>query len=103
MLWLVPLSPKQKEKALSSPIEFRHYLRTFTLEDVRENLQPIRARDGRLYAPPALQWRYRLARIGPDGGTTMQWSDWQDVPYVCEGDEAFHVGQIPVTAETIAQ
>ena len=84
---------------MSSPIEFRHYLRAFTLEHVRASVQPIRARDGRLFAPPALQWRHREKTA--EGA--IQWSDWQDVPYVGEGDEAFHVGQIPVTAETIAQ
>ena len=84
---------------MSSPIEFRHYLRAFTLNDVRGNVQPIRMEGGRLYAPPALQWRYREKTA--DG--SIQWSDWQDVPFVREGDEPFHVGDIPVTAETVAQ
>jgi len=92
---------------LASPIEFRHYLRLFTLDDARNGVQPLRlprAIDGRteLYAPAVLQFRYREKVATVNGGVDLQWSEWQDVPIAREGD-VFNVGDVPVTDETIRQ
>ncbi len=69
-----------------APIELRHYLRYFTLEDLKAGLQPIqqRAADGTvlLYAPPVLQVRWREKT--DDGG--LRWSEFVDVRYEREGD-----------------
>lgn len=86
---------------MSGPIEFRYYLRAFSLDDLASGAQPIRL-DGRMYAPPALQYRYR-ERVPNGSETTLQWSDWQAVPIVREGSEAFDVGQLPVGDETVRQ
>lgn len=70
----------------AGPVEFRFYLTAFTLDNVREGMNPIRSQGPKgvqLHNPPVLQWRYK--RRGEEGA--MGWSEWQDVPYVREGDE----------------
>jgi len=63
---------------MAAPIEFRHYLRRYTLEDVRAGNQVIRL-DGECFAAPELQFRYR-ERSG-------DMSAWIAVPYVREQPE----------------
>lgn len=75
---------------MAAPIEFRQYLRLYTMDDARRGLQPIRLPRGEsgaieLYTGPALQYRY--TQRSRDAGV-VTWSEWQDVPIVREGDDA---------------
>lgn len=76
---------------MASPLEFRHFMRKYTLDDCAAGLQPIRQQiDGRveLYAPPVLQFRYRSGKQQDQSGEiSFLWTDWSDVPYVRDGDE----------------
>ena len=77
---------------MAAPIEFRQYLRLYTLDDARRGLQPIRLPQGpqgvtELFSGPVLQYRYR-ERINVNGDLAMRWSDWIEVPIVREGDDA---------------
>ncbi len=86
-----------------APIEFRNYVPLVTLADIQQGIQPIRL-DGKLYAPPRLQYRYRERVQGDNGAApVMQWSEWQEVPFIREGAEPFSVGDIPVDAQTVRQ
>jgi hypothetical protein len=75
---------------MASPIEFRQYLRYFTLQDGEVGVQPLRQPQHgvtRLFMPPQLQFRHK-EKIHVDGQPTLEWSPWIDVLYVCEGDDA---------------
>ncbi|HWG34687.1 MAG TPA: hypothetical protein VN650_10990 [Gemmatimonadaceae bacterium] len=85
----------------AGPIEFRYYMRAFTLDDIARGLQPIRMAQG-IFAPPMLQFRFRQ-RVANGDATRAEWSDWRDVPYVREGDGEFSIGDIPITGETVRQ
>jgi hypothetical protein len=86
-----------------APIEFRQFLPLFQLADLNLGASPIRL-DGKMYAPPRLQFRYRERVIGDNGAApVMQWSEWQDVPFVREGADPFNVGDVPVDAQTVRQ
>ena len=67
---------------MAAPLELRHYLRTYTLEDVQKGLQPVRTPEG-IFCPPVLQWRYR-ERVMLNDKASYTWSEWQDVPFVRE-------------------
>lgn len=80
---------------MSAPVEYRHYLRKFTLDDLRNGLQPIKQPTGpavngqqpwEMFAPPILQYRYK-EKVQVDGKMTLEWSPWIDILYVREGDE----------------
>ena len=86
---------------MSAPVEFRYWMREFTLGDLQQGAQPLRF-DGRLYVPPALQYRYR-ERVPNGSELTLQWSDWQTVPIVREGSEPFDVGQVSIGEDTVRQ
>lgn len=86
---------------MASPIEFRYFVRLFTLDDARQGATPIKMPQGpqgaiQLYASPMLQWRYR-ERIAEGDALSMRWSAWQNVPIVREGDdiEALHSMPVP--------
>lgn len=81
----------------TSPIEFRHYLKLATIEDIAQGMQPLRQQTARgleLFAPPVLQFRFKVR--GPvlqEGGAVesgMVWSDWQEIRWVREGDPTEH-------------
>lgn len=86
---------------MSSPIEFRYYLRSFTLADLAQGAQPMRLPSG-MYAPPVLQYRYK-ERVPNGAETTLQWSEWIAVPVMYEGQEGFQVGDLQVHPDTIRQ
>lgn len=86
---------------MSSPIEFRYYLRAFTLTDLAQGAQPMRLPSG-MYAAPTLQYRYK-ERVPNGAETTLQWSEWVAVPVVYEGQEGFSVGDMPVREDTVRQ
>ena len=74
--------------ATASPVEFRHYLRLATLEDIAAGMQPLRQQTAnglQLFAPPVLQFRYK---VKGEGG--VEWSPWSDINYAREGDELAH-------------
>ena len=80
---------------MSSPVEYRYYLRRFTIADLKAGLQPLQQRVGpvvngqaptELFAPPQLQYRYK-EKVHVDGKPTLEWSDWIDVPFVREGED----------------
>ena len=88
---------------MSSPLEFRYYLRLLTLDDIRQGAQPLKLPQGpqgsvQLFASPALQWRYR-ERIQNGDALSMRWSDWQDVPLVREGDDIAALQSIDIPPE----
>lgn len=69
-------------------IEFRHFLRRYTLADAEAGVTPQRQLiDGKwcLFAQPSLQWRARERAKGSDGNVTMEWTPWFDVLFVREG------------------
>lgn len=89
---------------MATPVEFRHFLRKFTLEDLKSGIQPIRQQLGPmvngqapigLYAPPAFQFRYK-EKLHVDGAAKLEWSEWLDIPFVREGDEDRPI--LPATA-----
>lgn len=74
------------------PIDFRHYVRKYTLDDARAGTQPLRLPTGPsiggqqpmdLFAPPVLQFRYKT-KVHVNGTPTLEWSEWIDVPVVRE-------------------
>lgn len=80
----------------SAPVEFRYFLRRFTLEDARMGVQPVRLTVGKpdergqqpfdVFVPqPELQYRYK-ERVYQDGKPLMQWSPWLTIPAVRDGD-----------------
>ena len=80
---------------MAAPVEFRNYLRRFTLDDARNGVTPQRVPTGPivngqqpwdLFNPPVLQFRHR-ERVNSGGNVVMEWSAWQDVPFVREGDD----------------
>ena len=81
---------------MAAPVEFRQYIRKFTLADARNSIQPIKlptgpAVDGQqpfeLFVPqPILQFRYK-EKVFLNGAQTLEWSPWADVGFVKEGDE----------------
>ena len=88
---------------MSSPLEFRYWLRYYTLDDARNGSQPIKLPQGpqlvtQLFAAPALQWRYR-ERIQNGDALSMRWSEWQDVPLVREGDDIAALQSIDIPPE----
>ena len=81
---------------MASPVEFRHYLRKFTVDDARNGLQPIKQIVGPavngvapidIFAPPVLQFRYK-EKVVVNGQVSLEWSDWADVAIVREGEES---------------
>lgn len=75
----------------AAPIEFRKYLRKFTIDDARNGINPVRLPTGpttsELYAPPVDQYRYR-EKVYVEGKPFGQWSAWIMVPVVREEDGA---------------
>lgn len=72
--------------ASNAPLELRNYCRKFTLDDLRNGLQPIKLPTGPLvegvqawdyFCPPLIQYRVR---------SKSGWSDWLTAPLVKEGD-----------------
>lgn len=83
---------------MAAPIEFRYYLRPFALADLQAGAQPLRVNGG-MFAPPVLQYRYR--ERGPEGAAT--WCEWQTVPVVAEGADAFDLGPLATPANVVHQ
>jgi hypothetical protein len=82
---------------MADTIEIRQYLRKYTLDDVKMGLQALKIQVGpsvngqppptELFCPPAqLQFRVK-ERVHVDGKPTTEWSPWEDVPVVREGEE----------------
>ena len=74
---------------MPAPIEFRHYLRYFTLDDAKAGIQPVRAEQNKavtLFMPPVLQFRYREKTM-LNGAPALEWSEWSDVQFAREGDD----------------
>jgi len=73
---------------MASPLEIRHYLRRYTLDDAKAGAQPMRL-DGELYAAPVLQYRVKERLQTTDGkpAAIYQWSEWIDVPFVREAPD----------------
>ena len=72
----------------SSPVEFRHFFRKYTLDDCRSGLQPFKMQiEGKveLFAPAELQFRYR-EKVLVDDAPKLEWTDWATIPYVRDGD-----------------
>lgn len=71
----------------SSPVEFRHYMRLCTMQDIKNGVNPLRLtgpdQAPQLYCPPQLQFRYKER---DQQGVT--WTEWADVPLVREGDDS---------------
>ncbi len=69
----------------AAPIEVRYYLAELSMEHVRSGVQPVRqvmpGGEVKLFAPPALEFRYREKINGE-----LAWSEWRPVLYVREGD-----------------
>jgi hypothetical protein len=94
--------PKQNGREMSSPIEFRSYLRRMTLEDLNNGLQgsrgPVLLASGQqatddqgkplfaMFIPVGIQYRYQ-AKVYLDGVKALEWSPWIQIPMVKEGDE----------------
>lgn len=75
---------------MAAPIEFRYYLREYTIEDVKAGVQPLRqfvAGRVKFFAPASLQWRARERSASADGKVSMEWGPWSDVLYVRAGDD----------------
>jgi hypothetical protein len=83
---------------MADTIEIRQYLRKYTLDDVKMNLQALKIQvgpsvngqpaPGELFCPPPmLQFRVKT-RVHVDGKPTTEWSEWEDVPIVREGEES---------------
>ena len=81
---------------MAAPVEFRFYLRKFTLDDARQGTAPIKQQTGPpgpngmapwdMFAPPQLQWRYK-EKVHVDGKPVLEWSPWADVLFVREGED----------------
>ncbi len=74
---------------MPGPVEVRQFLRLITLQDIADGVQPIRqmtAQGPQLFAPPQLQYRYKMR----GEGATVQWSDWIDVLFERQGDAPPH-------------
>lgn len=69
---------------MSAPVQFRYFHRKYTLDDARAGHPVITDRDGQIYIPNVLQFRYKM-RVTIAGAVEMQWSAWQPVPVVKEG------------------
>jgi len=67
---------------MAAPIEFRHYVKRATLEDIKAGAQYVVAHAD-LWLLPVLQFRYR-ERVKLNDAESLQWSEWQDVPLVRE-------------------
>ena len=69
---------------MSAPIEFRLFAKKFTMDDLRAGVQPMR--DGpEFYCPAIIQYRYKQ-RLSVAGRVETEWSEWQFIPFVKEGD-----------------
>lgn len=78
---------------MAAPIEFRYFLKSFSLADAESGTTPVRQiyPDGkvRLFNPPALQWRARERVLHEDNSVVgFKWGPWSDVLYVRAGDES---------------
>lgn len=71
---------------MSGPVEFRLFARKFTLDDLKVGIQPMRD-GGEFYCPAVIQYRYKL-RLRVAGEISTDWSDWQYIPFVKEGEGA---------------
>jgi hypothetical protein len=71
----------------TAPIEMRHFLRAFTLEDAAQGVTPIRSADAdgkpQLHCPPVLQFRYR-ENVYINNVKTSQWSAWTTIEFAYE-------------------
>jgi len=67
---------------MAAPIEFRHYVKRATLEDIKAGAQYVPFQ-GELWLAPRLQFRFR-ERVKLNDAESLQWSEWQDVPLVRE-------------------
>lgn len=71
---------------MSGPVEFRLFAKKFTMNDLKLGVQPIR--DGaEIYCPALMQYRYKH-RLSVAGEIKTEWSPWQFIPFVKEGDSA---------------
>jgi hypothetical protein len=75
---------------MAGPVEFRLYMRRFTLTDAASGIVPIREQVSPqhqicMYIGPELQYRYKM-KISEGGKIEMVWSDWYPVPVVREGE-----------------
>ena len=70
---------------MSGPVEFRLYASKFTLDDLKAGRQPIRSGNGDPYNVAMLQFRYKQ-RLVIAGKGEVEWSAWQFVPFVNEGE-----------------
>ena len=92
---------------MSSPIEFRSYVRLATVEDWANGLQAARLpviRDGQkvigpdgnvvtaMYISVGLQYRYE-GKVFIDGQKALEWSPWITIPIAKEGDTDAPSGQ----------
>lgn len=67
---------------MSAPVEFEYYSPPFTLEMLQNGIAPMRGKDGLLYGPAALRYRWReRVKLG-EKGESLQWSPWVFVPNV---------------------
>lgn len=72
---------------MSAPVQFRLFASKFTLEDLKAGRQPIRNAAGEVHNVAILQFRYKQ-RLVIAGRGELQWSEWEGVPFVNEGEEA---------------